>query len=142
MLGMTGRSRFTSPWQALGAAWLAWAGVASATPAAQLQCQVSYAGTTHTVLAEPVQDPYPVPSVNIGGRFRFKPIVVGSAKQVDRVLIYAYLVDGSQDLLIHQAKFLPPFAVSAQPLTGQQRLYAGPLERELMYSCTLLEGTR
>ena len=117
------------------------AGLASANPAAQLQCRVTYAGTTHTVLAEPVQDPYPVPSVDIGGRFRFKPIVVGTAQRVDRVLIYAYLVDGSQALLIHQAKLLPPFAVSAQPLTGQQYLYAGPLERELMYSCTLMGGT-
>ena len=141
MLDMTGRPRFTSPWHALGAAWLAWAGSASAAPAAQLQCQVTYAGTTHTVLADPVQDPYPVPSVDIGGRFRFKPIVVGTAKRVERVLIYTYWVDGAQDLLIHQAKFLPPFAVSAQPLTGQQRLYAGPLERELIYSCTLLGGT-
>ena len=141
MLGMTGRSRFTSPWQALGAAWLAWAGVASATPAAQLQCQVTYAGTTHTVLADPVQDPYPVPSVDIGGRFRFKPIVVGTAQRVDRVLIYAYLVDGAQALPIHQAKFLPPFSASPQSLTGQQHLYAGPLERELMYSCTLQGAT-
>jgi hypothetical protein len=141
MLGMTGRPRFTSPWHALGAAWLAWAGLASAAPAVQLQCQVTYAGTTHKVLADPVQDPYPVPSVDIGGRFRFKPIVVGTAQRVDRVLIYAYLVDGSQALLIHQAKFLPPFVASPQPLTGQQYLYAGPLERELMYSCSLHGGT-
>jgi hypothetical protein len=143
MLGMTGRPRFTSPWHALGAAWLAWAGSASAAPAAQLQCQVTYAGTTHTVLADPVQDPYPVPSVDIGGRFRFKPIVVGTAQRVDRVLIYAYLVDGSQALLIHQAKYLSPFPSSGspRPLTGQQYLYAGPLERELIYSCTLLGGT-
>ena len=138
---MTVSPRFL-PFEALVPACLCFcAGLASANPAAQLQCWVTYAGTTHTVLAEPVQDPYPVPSVDIGGRFRFKPIVVGTAKRVERVLIYTYWVDGAQDLLIHQAKFLPPFAVSAQPLTGQQRLYAGPLERELMYSCTLHGGT-
>ena len=134
MPGMTGRSRFTS-------LWLAWAGAACAAPATQLHCQVSYAGSTHTVLADPVQDPYPVPSVDIGGRFRFKPIVVGTAQRVDRVLIYAYLVDGAQALPIHQAKFLPPFSASPQSLTGQQHLYAGPLERELMYSCTLQGAT-
>lgn len=141
MLDMTGRPRFTSPWRALGAAWLVCAGPASAASAAQLQCQVTYAGTTHTVRAEPVLDPYPVPSVDIGGRFRFKPIVVGTAQRVDRVLIYAYLVDGAQALPIHQAKFLPPFNLSPQFLTGQQYLYAGPLERELMYSCTLQGAT-
>lgn len=141
MLGMTGRPRFTCLWRALGAAWLVCAGLAHAAVAAQLQCQVTYAGTTHTVLADPVQDPYPVPSVDIGGRFRFKPIVVGTAQRVDRVLIYAYLVDGTQAWPIHQAKFLPPFTPSPQLLTGQQYLYAGPLERELMYSCTLQGGT-
>jgi len=125
---------------ALLAVLLAGAGQAQATPAAQLQCQVTYAGSTRTVLADPVLDPYPVPSVDIGGRFRFKPIVVGTPQRVDRVLIYAYLVDGAQALPIHQAKFLPPFAPTGQPLTGQQHLYAGPLERELIYSCSLIGG--
>ena len=131
---------------ALSAAWGCWlagGAVAHASTAAQLQCQVTYAGTTHTVLAEPVQDPYPVPAVDIGGRFRFKPIVVGTAQQVERVLVYAYLVEGAQALLIHQAKYLPPWTEVTQPprsLTGQQFLYAGPLERELQYNCSWLGG--
>jgi len=100
---------------------------------AALQCQVTYAGSTHAVLADPVADPYPVPSVDIGGRFRFKPIVVGNAGQIDRVLIYAFVVDPDQARLIHQAKYLPPFRTGA--LTGQHYLYAGPLERELSYEC-------
>ncbi len=140
MVAMTGRPRFTAPWLALGASWLAWSGMASAAPAAQLQCQVTYAGTTHSVVAAPTADPYPVPWVDIGGRFRFKPILVGTPQRVDRVLIYVYLVEGVQALPIHQAKFLPPFPAGTQPLTGQQVLYAGPLERELMYSCSLQEG--
>ena len=138
MNGMTARFLWPRLWPVLAACLLVSAGAVLAAP---LQCQVTYAGATHTVVANPVQDPYPVPSVDIGGRFRFKPVVVGTPQRTDRVLIYAYLVDGGQDLLIHQAKFLPPFAVSAQPLTGQQRLYAGPLERELMYSCNWQGGT-
>ena len=138
MSGMTARSLLGPLWPGLAACLLAWA---STVQAASLQCQVTYAGTTHNVVADPVQDPYPVPSVNIGGRFRFKPVVVGTPQRIDRVLIYAYLVDGTQDLLIHQAKFSAPFATSAQPLTGQQFLYAGPLERELMYSCRWQGGT-
>jgi len=104
-----------------------------------LRCQVSYAGTTHVVDARPVADPYPVPSVDIGGRFRFKAVMVGDAAQVDRVLLYAYLDARRHPILIQEAKYLPPFQASTTPylLTGEQHLYAGPVERELIYSCTL-----
>lgn len=114
------------------------AGAALATP--RLHCLVTYAGSTHSVNASPVADVYTVPSVDIGGRFRFKAVMAGSGAQVDRIALYAYRTDDlPQPLLIHQAKYLPPFARSSQPLalTGEQRLYAGPLERELIYSCTL-----
>ena len=105
---------------------------------ASLQCQVTYAGTTQTVAADPVIDPYPVPSVDIGGRFRFKPVVVGTAAQTERVLIYAYEMASDQARLIHQAKYLPPFHTGN--MTGQHYLYAGPLERELSYTCDWVGG--
>lgn len=110
---------------------------AQATPL--LRCQVSYAGTSHGVEARPVADPYPVPSVDIGGRFRFKAVMVGDAAHVDYIVLYAYLDTRRQPILIQQAKYLPPFQVSATPtpLTGEQHLYGGPVERELIYSCTL-----
>jgi hypothetical protein len=104
-----------------------------------LRCQVAYAGTTHFIEASPVADPYPVPSVDIGGRFRFKAVMVGSNARVDRILLYAYLDTQRQPILVQQAKYLPPFSVSQTPyqLTGEQHLYAGVVERELIYSCTL-----
>lgn len=110
---------------------------ALATPL--LRCQVSYAGTTHLIEASPVADPYPVASVDVGGRFRFKAVVVGDAARVDRILLYAYLDTRKQPILIQEAKYLPPFQASTTPylLTGEQHLYAGPVERELIYSCTL-----
>jgi hypothetical protein len=111
---------------------------ANSALATALQCQVTYAGTTDRVMADPVSDPYPLPSVDIGGRFRLKPIVVGTAGQIERVLIYAYVVDPDQARLIHQAKYLPPFHSGA--LTGQHFLYAGPLERELSYACQWAGG--
>ena len=108
-----------------------------------LRCSVTYAGATQVVEALPVSDPYRVPSVDIAGRFRFKAVMVGSDAQVDRIVLYAYLDAGAQPVLVQQAKFLPPFRASATPylLTGEQRLYAGPVERELIYSCTL-EGVQ
>jgi hypothetical protein len=119
----------------------------SALAAPLLRCELSYAGASQSIEASPVTDPYPVPSVDIGGRFRFKAVMVGNAAQLDRIVLYAYFnVDadaGSQPALIQQLKYLPPFNASATPypLTGEQRLYAGTAERELIYSCTL-EGVQ
>ncbi len=111
----------------------------AAIAAPLLRCDVAYAGTTHTIKASPVADPYPVPSVDIGGRFRFKAIMVGSAARVERILLYAYLDAARQPILVQQAKYLPPYRVTDKPypLTGEQHLYAGVVERELIYSCTL-----
>lgn len=132
-------SLISSPWRALlsalGALFLL--GVASAAP--QLTCQVTYAGATQTVLALPVSDPYLVPSVDIGGRFWFKAVLVGDTAQARRILLYAYQDAMPHPVLVHQAKFLPPYPRTEQPwaITGQQHVYAGPQERELIYSCTL-----
>lgn len=106
-----------------------------------LRCDVTYAGATQTIDTRTVTDPYPVPSVDIGGRFWFKPVMVGSANRVDYIKLYAYLDTAQQPLLIQVATYLPPFKRSRAPvdLTGTQRLYAGPVERELTYRCNLQE---
>ncbi|MDR3367813.1 hypothetical protein [Rhodoferax sp.] len=110
---------------------------AQATPL--LRCAVTYAGSTQTIEATPVADPYVVASVDIGGRFWFKPVVVGQGSRLDYIKLYAYLDTASQPVLIQEAKYLPPFASAQLPasLTGEQHLYAGHLERELIYNCTL-----
>lgn len=110
---------------------------AHATPL--LRCEVTYAGATQVVEARPVQDPYPVPSVDIGGRFRFKAVMVGQGRHVDHIALYAYLDTRRQPILVQEAKYLPPFRAGATPysLTGEQHLFAGPVERELIYQCTL-----
>lgn len=117
------------------------AGAAHAAPL--LRCDVTYAGTTHLVQATPGTDPYTAPSVEIGGRFRFKAVVLGSEQRIEAINLYAYLDARRQPILIHQAKYLPPFRRSVAPyaLTGQNYLYASNVERELQYSCTL-QGVR
>jgi len=114
-------------------------GVALAQPQPQLTCQVTYAGATQTVVAQPVADPYSVPSVDIGGRFAFKPVLVGTPQTIERIAIYSYMDTPTQAILVHQVKYLPPFPKSktAWPITGQHHVYAGPLERELIFSCQL-----
>lgn len=111
----------------------------AASANALLHCDVSYAGSTHVVETRAVTDPYPVPSINIGGRFWFKAVMVGSATQLDYIKLYAYLDTRQQPLLVQEAVYLPPFQATPAPysLTGIQHLYAGPVERELTYSCTL-----
>lgn len=111
----------------------------AASANALLHCDVSYAGSTHVVETRAVTDPYPVPSVDIGGRFWFKAVMVGHATQVDYIKLYAYLDTRQQPLLIQEVKYLPPFQFTQTPylLTGTQHLYAGPIERELVYNCTL-----
>ncbi len=101
-----------------------------------LRCQVAYAGTSHAIEARIVSDPYAVASVDIGGRFRFKAVMVGSGAEVAYINLYAYVDTPRQPVLVHQAKYLPPLHAA---LTGEQHVYAGPVERELIYSC-LLEG--
>lgn len=113
---------------------------ALATPL--LRCELTYAGSTHVVQATPVADPYPVASVDIGGRFLFKAVMVGDAERVDYIKLYAYLDARRQPVLLQQATYRPPFPGAGQPtlLTGEQHLYGGPVERELIYHCTLQGG--
>jgi hypothetical protein len=91
-----------------------------------------------------VSDPYPVESVDIGGRFRFKAVMVGAGQQVDYIKLYSYFETPQQPVLIQLAKYLPPFSAPGPApdprganLTGMQYLYAGPVERELQYQCFL-----
>lgn len=111
----------------------------AALAAPLLRCDVTYAGSTTVIETRPVADPYPVASVDIGGRFRFKAIMVGDAARVDYIKLYAYLDTRRQPLLVQEATYLPPFKTTPAPylLTGEQHLFAGPVERELMYSCSL-----
>lgn len=101
-----------------------------------LRCQLTYAGSTQTLEATPVANPYPVAAVDVGGRFRFKAVMVGEGTQLDYIKLYAYLDTRRQPVLVQQATYLPPFAATAS-LTGQQFVYAGEMERELQYECSL-----
>ncbi len=106
---------------------------------ALLRCQVTYAGATQEVRAQPRLDPYDAPRVDIGGRFGFKPVLVGEGQRVDYIALYAYVDTRRGPVLIQQATYRPPFPATPTPLplTGEQHLYAGPVERELIYRCTL-----
>lgn len=115
---------------------------ASVGAAPLLHCEVTYAGSTHTLDTTPGGDPYTTESIDIDGRFRFKAVVLGSAQKIDVVKLYAYYETRRQPMLIEEAKYLPPFAMSDSPyaLTGLHSLYSPPLGRELQYGCALREA--
>lgn len=110
------------------------------TATAVLRCQVRYASDTIHIEARPVADPYTVAAQNIGERFRFKAVMVGTEKQVDSIALYAYDMEmPGAPLLIHQVVHQPPF--SSNPtvpgLTGWNHVYSARLGREMVYGCAL-----
>ncbi len=113
---------------------------ASVHAAPLLRCEVTYAGSTQTVDTRVVGDPYPVASVDIAGRFRFKAVMVGQGDFIDYIKLYTYLETPRQPVLVQQATYRPPFPISDKRdgLTGEQRVFAGTKERELIYRCALL----
>lgn len=115
------------------------AGNAHAKPL--LRCHVTYAGSTQIIETTPTTDPYAIEPVDIGGRFLFKAVMTGKENSIDYIKLYAYFQTRHKDMPIHQATYYPPFTLSKSPvqLTPKNSLYAGDVERELQYFCTLQE---
>ncbi len=118
-----------------------WVFTVSFAAACQLSCEVTYAGATQRLEICPTQDPYQAASVGIGGRFRFKAIHVNDSNSSPRISIDVYLETPKHPLLLQHVVLRPPYplapAGAAADLLGEQHLYAGPLERELIYRCAI-----
>jgi len=117
-----------------------------------LQCEITYAGTTHVLKAHILHDPdvdsdsdtggaYVNESMDIGGRFRFKAVLLGTKEQLETIKLYAYYETHRQPVLLSETRYSAPFTLSTSPygLTGLNYLYSPPLGRELQYGCALLE---
>ena len=107
--------------------------------AISLTCHVTYAGETQKIEVCPTFDPYGQEAVNIGHRFLFKAVHVNDKNLNPRIGIYVYFGDKQSPLLIQHVQIRPPSAKlqngDTVDLIGEQHLYAGPLERELIYRC-------
>ena len=106
---------------------------------AHLRCHVSYADRTEIIDAFPTSSPYEIQPVDIGGRFTFKAAIIGKATSIDHIALYAYFQASPKDLPIHEAIYRGPFKLKTTPtlITPYNHLYAGEVERELKYYCTL-----
>lgn len=112
---------------------------ATATADPAVLCAVSYGGTVHTIAVAPDTDPYTAEAVGIDERFRFKAVVRGQAPRIEMVKVYVYLETPRQPVLLHEARYLPPFSRAPLPggFTGEHTVIAPPLERQLHYACKL-----
>ncbi len=105
-----------------------------------LRCQVRYASETLQLEVLPTSSPYEVAPHDIGERFRFKAVVVGTASTVDHIALYAYDMAVPQaPVLVHEVVYHPPFSPNpAVPgLTGWNHVYSARLGREMVYGCAL-----
>lgn len=109
-----------------------------------LRCQINQGGNERVLDFLPISDPYRALAININNRFRFKAVVIGDTQHVDYIKLYVFAQTKRQPKLLHQVTFIAP-TPSQDPaltsLTGTNYVYAPHLERELQYSCALLEKT-
>jgi hypothetical protein len=108
----------------------------------QLQCEFELNGHSETHVFKPVTDPYLAESIDIGGRFRFKAVVLASANQVDLINLYVYYQTRRQPMILQHAKFNKPTlqpSSQANSLTGRIAVYSPFLGKELVYDCSLIE---
>jgi len=124
---------------ALSISLLSHAGTVAALTKPLLSCEVTYAGTTHKIDTLISIDPYLAPLHDIGGRFQFKAVMIGTQKTIEYIKLYAYLQGNELDIPIHQATYKKPSLISKKrkPLTPMNHLFAGEVEREMQYQCFL-----
>jgi len=110
----------------------------------QLQCAFELNGYTETHVFKPVTDPYLAESIDVGGRFRFKAVVLTADNQVDLVNLYVFYQTRRQPMILQHAKFIKPTLLPSQQansLTGRIAVYSPFLGKELVYGCSLFEVT-
>lgn len=105
-----------------------------------LRCEINESDETYIADFLPTSDPYTVVAKNIGERFRLKVVMLVNEQPIEYIKIYTYYKDSHSIVLLHVAKYLPPFGQN-QPsfaaLTGVNYVLSPGLERELQYGCAL-----
>ena len=80
---------------------------------AAVVCHVSYGGEEQRLVFPATHSPYAVKAVDVAGRFAFKAIYVQEPFQARSIHLYAYDRTGTEDRLIQEGKYAPPFAEPA-----------------------------
>ena len=108
--------------------------VQASPPMLGVDCKVSYAGQTHHINLKPTTEPYSVQPIDIAGRFLFKGALLQQSRS-HSISLYIYLQNDARPILLQQATYTRISPNSHRPFTGEQKVYGGALERELIYRC-------
>jgi hypothetical protein len=101
-----------------------------------LACTYVYGGEETSVAVPPTSDPYNVPIIDLGDRLGWKVVYVAPPQEGAVVSIYTYALSEQGPVLIHQAKYRPPFPrPGAQGFTGLHSVYEPRNGSELQYWC-------
>jgi hypothetical protein len=106
---------------------------------AAVECTVVYGGEARRVQFPSTTEPYRVAPLDVAGRFRFKAIYVRDPWSAASISLYAYQQADAGDVLLHEAKYTPPFSPGKgrrYGFTGRQLVYSTE-QRELEYWCEL-----
>lgn len=109
-----------------------------------LRCQFEVNAQTYQHDFTAVADPYKAESVDLGGRFRFKAVMLADAQRVSLINLYVFYQTRRQPMIMQHTKFVepPPMRDPApHALTGQVAVYSPFLGKELQYACALHEVT-
>ena len=109
----------------------------------RLHCQLDQGGKSSKFEFSPVADPYMVHAIDLGGRFRFKAVVIGDQSKIEYIKLYTYYLNNEKAILLHEVKYQSPEVQSNSApasLTGINYIYSPNLERELQYRCALIEA--
>jgi hypothetical protein len=106
---------------------------ATAPPPPHLECTCTSAGDSTTVRVDPTPDAYGAREIPLGDRFAMKFVYLTSPADVAGLRIYTFQTTNTGPVLVHQAKYWPPFA-RGPSFTGRQLVYDAR-GGELAYTC-------
>ena len=112
----------------------------AADDARRVHCEVIYGGETFPVVGLPTQDPYRVEGVKIGRYFAFKIVHVVAPAAYPGINLYTYSMFTGEPVLIHQAKYAPPYPADdgdRYGFTGLHSVYEPSKSSEMQYWCDL-----
>jgi hypothetical protein len=99
-------------------------------------CTLVYGGEQRAVNVPPTADPYGVPLTPVSDALAWKIVYVAAPEELAVVSVYTYALAERGPVLIHQAKYRPPYPRDgAQGFTGLQSVYEPRYGHELNYWC-------
>ena len=101
-----------------------------------IECTYVYGGEEKVVRISATADPYSVPAIELGDRLAWKAVYVAAPEDLAVVSIYTYSLSEQGPVLIHQAKYRPPFPqAGSKGFTGVHAIYDPRNSSELQYWC-------